>query len=81
MIYDRLGVPIAEGAILYCISQSCRYFSLVVATRLIVGDASTDVYGSILEWRWGRSMNNTGLWSRVSHGILPDYEIVGWCHR
>ncbi len=81
MIYDRLGVPITEGAILYNISRcNCECTLLAVTGVRIVGDRS-GVDGIVLEWKWGFFVGEVRCWSVFRHGVLNDHEIVGWCPR
>lgn len=81
MIYDRLGVPITEGSVLYYVNQSGIEGSLVVVTGLDVGYANIRVYGMVLEWEWDFYIGEDRVWGTLRYGIHPDYEIVGWYRR
>jgi hypothetical protein len=81
MIYDRLGVPITEGAILYNMSRFDLECTLMAVTGLDVGYANIRVYGMVLEWEWDFCIGEDRAWSTLEHGIQHDYEIVGWYRR
>ena len=78
MIYDRLGNRILAGALLF----RPIYGTMVVVTRLDEDWSQTTIWGVVLEGNYSWfCVDRDGISGRRVHGVVGDYEVVGWHHR